>query len=249
MFNLSVCLAFLFNPSVFFSHVLNRLGCCSICSVPCFPHWAVIGLKDNVALVSYLSNVCLQSVQILWARRPPTCQDCGGMGQRDKRLVSVMRQQKKTMLRGKDAHLFHHDPVHTFSIDWQSLIRWEKLFCSLKRMWIQSNCCDWGVRRFPRFCLSTHFDRTFTVSFEACGATSVWTVYFVVSDCSLFKRTEDEYIPDAESVRQQKDGHLQPQTCSLAQCFQLYTKEEQVTWTIQYRPMQLVLTYLWGTEH
>eukprot|EP00063_Salmo_salar_P039485 XP_014014320.1 PREDICTED: ubiquitin carboxyl-terminal hydrolase 31-like isoform X1 [Salmo salar] len=44
----------------------------------------------------------------------------------------------------------------------------------------------------------------------------------------LFKRTEDEYIPDAESVRQQKDGHLQPQTCSLAQCFQLYTKEEQL---------------------
>ncbi|KAJ7984549.1 hypothetical protein DPEC_G00355950 [Dallia pectoralis] len=44
----------------------------------------------------------------------------------------------------------------------------------------------------------------------------------------LFKRTEDEYIPDAESVRQQKDGHLQPQNCSLAQCFQLYTKEEQL---------------------
>ena len=45
---------------------------------------------------------------------------------------------------------------------------------------------------------------------------------------SLFKRTEDEYIPDAESVRQAKEQHLQPQTCSLAQCFQLYTKEEQV---------------------
>uniref|UniRef100_A0A673WWS0 ubiquitinyl hydrolase 1 n=1 Tax=Salmo trutta TaxID=8032 RepID=A0A673WWS0_SALTR len=44
----------------------------------------------------------------------------------------------------------------------------------------------------------------------------------------LFKRTEDEYIPDAESVRQQKDGHLQPQSCSLAQCFQLYTREEQL---------------------
>lgn len=45
---------------------------------------------------------------------------------------------------------------------------------------------------------------------------------------SLFKRTEDEYIPDAESVRQAKEQHQQPQTCSLAQCFQLYTKEEQV---------------------
>ncbi|KAF7667699.1 hypothetical protein LDENG_00049110 [Lucifuga dentata] len=44
----------------------------------------------------------------------------------------------------------------------------------------------------------------------------------------LFKRTEDEYIPDAESVRQIKEQHLQPQTCSLAQCFQLYTKEEQL---------------------
>ncbi|XP_024140245.1 ubiquitin carboxyl-terminal hydrolase 31 [Oryzias melastigma] len=44
----------------------------------------------------------------------------------------------------------------------------------------------------------------------------------------LFKRTEDEYIPDAESVRQVKEQHLQPQSCSLAQCFQLYTKEEQL---------------------
>uniref|UniRef100_A0A3Q0RJ09 ubiquitinyl hydrolase 1 n=1 Tax=Amphilophus citrinellus TaxID=61819 RepID=A0A3Q0RJ09_AMPCI len=44
----------------------------------------------------------------------------------------------------------------------------------------------------------------------------------------LFKRTEDEYIPDAESVRQVKEQHLQPQTCTLAQCFQLYTKEEQL---------------------
>ncbi|XP_059893100.1 ubiquitin carboxyl-terminal hydrolase 31-like [Gadus macrocephalus] len=44
----------------------------------------------------------------------------------------------------------------------------------------------------------------------------------------MFKRTEDEYIPDAESVRQMKEQHLQPQSCSLAQCFQLYTKEEQL---------------------
>lgn len=51
---------------------------------------------------------------------------------------------------------------------------------------------------------------------------------FYASTHSLFKRTEDEYIPDAESVRQVKEQHQQPQTCSLAQCFQLYTKEEQV---------------------
>ncbi|KAG9349858.1 hypothetical protein JZ751_026211 [Albula glossodonta] len=44
----------------------------------------------------------------------------------------------------------------------------------------------------------------------------------------LFGHTEDEYIPDAESVRLQKEVHHQPQTCTLAQCFQLYTKEEQL---------------------
>lgn len=46
--------------------------------------------------------------------------------------------------------------------------------------------------------------------------------------CSLFIHTQDEYIPDAESVRQQRALHQQPQSCTLAQCFQLYTKEEQV---------------------
>ncbi|KAJ8364124.1 hypothetical protein SKAU_G00129550 [Synaphobranchus kaupii] len=44
----------------------------------------------------------------------------------------------------------------------------------------------------------------------------------------LFGHTEDEYIPDAESVRLQRELHHQPQTCTLAQCFQLYTKEEQL---------------------
>lgn len=45
---------------------------------------------------------------------------------------------------------------------------------------------------------------------------------------SLFANTEDEYIPDAESVRLQRERHHQPQTCTLSQCFQLYTKEERV---------------------
>lgn len=45
---------------------------------------------------------------------------------------------------------------------------------------------------------------------------------------SLFVNTEDEYIPDAESVRLQQERHHQPQTCTLSQCFQLYTKEERV---------------------
>ncbi|KAI1233593.1 hypothetical protein IHE44_0004026 [Lamprotornis superbus] len=45
---------------------------------------------------------------------------------------------------------------------------------------------------------------------------------------SLFVNTEEEYIPDSESVRQQRELHHQPQTCTLSQCFQLYTKEEQL---------------------
>uniref|UniRef100_A0A7N4PYF8 ubiquitinyl hydrolase 1 n=1 Tax=Sarcophilus harrisii TaxID=9305 RepID=A0A7N4PYF8_SARHA len=44
----------------------------------------------------------------------------------------------------------------------------------------------------------------------------------------LFVNTEDEYVPDAESVRLQREHHHQPQTCTLSQCFQLYTKEEQL---------------------
>ncbi|KAM8961294.1 ubiquitin carboxyl-terminal hydrolase 31 [Pelodytes ibericus] len=44
----------------------------------------------------------------------------------------------------------------------------------------------------------------------------------------LFGNTEDEYVPDSESVRLQREVHHQPQCCSLSQCFQLYTKEEQL---------------------
>ncbi|XP_032622127.1 ubiquitin carboxyl-terminal hydrolase 31 isoform X2 [Chelonoidis abingdonii] len=43
----------------------------------------------------------------------------------------------------------------------------------------------------------------------------------------LFVNMEDEYVPDSESVRQQRELHNQPQSCTLSQCFQLYTKEEQ----------------------
>lgn len=70
-------------------------------------------------------------------------------------------------------------------------------------------------------------------AFKSCGPGGPPHVKIVVewdkeTKDYLFKRTEDEYIPDAESVRQVKEQHLQPQTCSLAQCFQLYTKEEQL---------------------
>lgn len=44
----------------------------------------------------------------------------------------------------------------------------------------------------------------------------------------LFGHTEEEYIPDAESVYLHREQHHQPQACTLAQCFQLYTKEEQL---------------------
>ncbi|EMP36938.1 Ubiquitin carboxyl-terminal hydrolase 31 [Chelonia mydas] len=44
----------------------------------------------------------------------------------------------------------------------------------------------------------------------------------------LFVNMEDEYVPDSESVRQQRELHHQPQSCTLSQCFQLYTKEEQL---------------------
>ncbi|XP_029431895.1 ubiquitin carboxyl-terminal hydrolase 31 isoform X2 [Rhinatrema bivittatum] len=43
----------------------------------------------------------------------------------------------------------------------------------------------------------------------------------------LFGSMEEEYVPDSESVRHQKELHLQPPFCTLSQCFQLYTKEEQ----------------------
>ncbi|XP_071029486.1 ubiquitin carboxyl-terminal hydrolase 31-like [Oncorhynchus clarkii lewisi] len=44
----------------------------------------------------------------------------------------------------------------------------------------------------------------------------------------LFGLTEEEYIPDAESVYLHREQHHQPQACTLAQCLQLYTKEEQL---------------------
>ncbi|XP_054615345.1 ubiquitin carboxyl-terminal hydrolase 31 [Dunckerocampus dactyliophorus] len=44
----------------------------------------------------------------------------------------------------------------------------------------------------------------------------------------LFGHTEEEYIPDAESVYLHREQHHHPQACTLAQCFQLYTKEEQL---------------------
>ncbi|NWW22898.1 UBP43 hydrolase, partial [Falcunculus frontatus] len=44
----------------------------------------------------------------------------------------------------------------------------------------------------------------------------------------LFGSLQEEVVQDAESVRQQQQAHGQQHSCTLDECFQLYTKEEQV---------------------
>ncbi|XP_077575382.1 ubiquitin carboxyl-terminal hydrolase 43a isoform X2 [Stigmatopora nigra] len=48
-----------------------------------------------------------------------------------------------------------------------------------------------------------------------------------LKDC-LFGSIQEEVVQDAESVRNQQQQHLQQHNCTLDQCFQLYTKEEQL---------------------
>ncbi|KAK0149602.1 Ubiquitin carboxyl-terminal hydrolase 43 [Merluccius polli] len=48
-----------------------------------------------------------------------------------------------------------------------------------------------------------------------------------VKDC-LFGSIQEEVVKDAESVRNQQQQHLQQHSCTLDECFQLYTKEEQL---------------------
>ncbi|XP_040002488.1 ubiquitin carboxyl-terminal hydrolase 43a isoform X1 [Xiphias gladius] len=45
---------------------------------------------------------------------------------------------------------------------------------------------------------------------------------------SLFGTIQEEVVKDAESVRNQQQQHLQQHSCTLDECFQLYTKEEQL---------------------
>lgn len=45
---------------------------------------------------------------------------------------------------------------------------------------------------------------------------------------SLFGSIQEEVVKDAESVRNMQQQHLQQHSCTLDECFQLYTKEEQV---------------------
>ncbi|KAK1798960.1 hypothetical protein P4O66_007228 [Electrophorus voltai] len=44
----------------------------------------------------------------------------------------------------------------------------------------------------------------------------------------LFGSIQEEVVKDADSVRQQQHNHLQQHSCTLDECFQLYTKEEQL---------------------
>ncbi|XP_048846741.1 ubiquitin carboxyl-terminal hydrolase 31 isoform X1 [Brienomyrus brachyistius] len=70
-------------------------------------------------------------------------------------------------------------------------------------------------------------------AYKACGLGGPAHVKVVVewdkdTRDYLFGSSEEEYIPDADSVRLHRELHSQPQACTLAHCFQLYTKEEQL---------------------
>lgn len=45
---------------------------------------------------------------------------------------------------------------------------------------------------------------------------------------SLFGNIQEEVVKDAESARNLQQQHVQQYSCTLDECFQLYTKEEQV---------------------
>ncbi|KAI5619161.1 ubiquitin carboxyl-terminal hydrolase 43 [Silurus asotus] len=48
-----------------------------------------------------------------------------------------------------------------------------------------------------------------------------------IKDC-LFGNIQEEVVKDCESVRAQQQQHVQQHSCTLDECFQLYTKEEQL---------------------
>uniref|UniRef100_A0A3B4DJC6 ubiquitinyl hydrolase 1 n=1 Tax=Pygocentrus nattereri TaxID=42514 RepID=A0A3B4DJC6_PYGNA len=48
-----------------------------------------------------------------------------------------------------------------------------------------------------------------------------------IKDC-LFGNIQEEVVKDSESVRTQQQQHVQQHSCTLDECFQLYTKEEQL---------------------
>ncbi|XP_051744286.1 ubiquitin carboxyl-terminal hydrolase 43 isoform X3 [Ctenopharyngodon idella] len=48
-----------------------------------------------------------------------------------------------------------------------------------------------------------------------------------IKDC-LFGNIQEEVVKDSESVRAQQQHHVQQHSCTLEECFELYTKEEQL---------------------
>lgn len=76
--------------------------------------------------------------------------------------------------------------------------------------------------------------RVFYSTSSVNSATNVNPPNVTVFVCSLFGSIQEEVVKDAESVRNQQQQHLQQHSCTLDECFQLYTKEEQVgnsSWT------------------
>lgn len=61
---------------------------------------------------------------------------------------------------------------------------------------------------------------------------------------SLFGNIQEEVVKDADSVRGQQQQHVQQYSCTLDECFQLYTKEEQVTNASYSSP-----SLLWSLAH
>ncbi|XP_073689249.1 ubiquitin carboxyl-terminal hydrolase 43 [Garra rufa] len=55
-----------------------------------------------------------------------------------------------------------------------------------------------------------------------------------IKDC-LFGNIQEEVVKDSESVRVQQQHHVQQHSCTLDECFELYTKEEQVIHKNTYR--------------
>lgn len=67
---------------------------------------------------------------------------------------------------------------------------------------------------------------------KCCCSWQQWVICVCVYlPFSLFGSIQEEVVKDAESVRNQQQQHLQQHSCTLDECFQLYTKEEQVSFT------------------
>ncbi|KAM6403487.1 ubiquitin carboxyl-terminal hydrolase 43 [Rhynochetos jubatus] len=92
-----------------------------------------------------------------------------------------------------------------------------------------SGPCAYLSPQDPRPLCHPAIDRALQLS-GACGPPHVnLTVEWDVSTKErLFGDIQEEEVQDAESVRLQQQAHRQQHSCTLDECFQLYTKEEQL---------------------